>query len=246
MIINLLSSPRNISTALMYSFAAREDMKVLDEPLYGCYLKESKANHPGASEIISHMECNYEKVFNQIENLNKENNGLTIFVKNMSHHFPEKYFSQLLNYSNVFLIREPSEMINSFSKVIAKPTMIDIGIKAQYDQFIFLQQNGEYPIVVDSNQIAQKPEIVLPKLCERLQIHYTERMLSWESGSKTFDGVWAKHWYANVHLSTGFQKKNKTTLALHPDLIPLYKESLPYYIAMLNNSIKDTNHATEI
>ena len=37
-VICLWASPRNISTALMYSFAQRSDVKVLDEP-YAHYLK---------------------------------------------------------------------------------------------------------------------------------------------------------------------------------------------------------------
>ena len=52
--ICLWSGPRNISTALMYSFAQRSDTKVFDEPLYAYYLANSKAKeyHPGADEVM--------------------------------------------------------------------------------------------------------------------------------------------------------------------------------------------------
>ena len=41
------SGPRNLSTALMRSFANREDIiEVIDEPFYASYLKESKKKHP--------------------------------------------------------------------------------------------------------------------------------------------------------------------------------------------------------
>ena len=40
--IMLWSSPRNISTALMYSFAQREDTSVMDEPFYAYYLKKKE------------------------------------------------------------------------------------------------------------------------------------------------------------------------------------------------------------
>ena len=43
-IICLWSSPRNISTALMYSFAQREDTEVVDEALYAHYLLQSMFN----------------------------------------------------------------------------------------------------------------------------------------------------------------------------------------------------------
>ena len=36
--IAMWSGPRNISTAMMYSFAAREDCDVVDEPFYAAYL----------------------------------------------------------------------------------------------------------------------------------------------------------------------------------------------------------------
>ena len=63
MVIHLISGPRNISTALMYSFAQRPDTKVLDEPFYGFYLQHTGLNHPGRDEIINSMESDPEKVF---------------------------------------------------------------------------------------------------------------------------------------------------------------------------------------
>ncbi len=54
--ICLWSGPRNISTALMYSFAQREDTLVLDEPLYAHYLasseKELVERHPVAQVVL--------------------------------------------------------------------------------------------------------------------------------------------------------------------------------------------------
>ena len=52
-IICLWSCPRNISTALMYSFAQRKDTRVIDEPLYAHYLKKSGAKHPGRDEVLN-------------------------------------------------------------------------------------------------------------------------------------------------------------------------------------------------
>ena len=46
MVISLWSGPRSMSTALMYSLAQREDMRVLDEPLYAHFLKHTGAERP--------------------------------------------------------------------------------------------------------------------------------------------------------------------------------------------------------
>ncbi len=64
--ICLWSGPRNISTALMYSFAQREDTLVLDEPLYAHYLasseKELVERHPVAQVVLDTMENDGAKV----------------------------------------------------------------------------------------------------------------------------------------------------------------------------------------
>ena len=41
-VINLIAGPRNLSTAIMYSFAQRKDCVVIDEPFYGHYLSNSE------------------------------------------------------------------------------------------------------------------------------------------------------------------------------------------------------------
>ena len=51
--ICLWSGPRNVSTALMYSFAQRSDTRVVDEPLYGHFLRVSGTHHPGRDEVLA-------------------------------------------------------------------------------------------------------------------------------------------------------------------------------------------------
>ncbi len=50
--INCWSGPRNISTALMYSFRERADTTVVDEPFYAHYLRVSGREHPGHQEVL--------------------------------------------------------------------------------------------------------------------------------------------------------------------------------------------------
>ena len=51
-IIHAISGPRNVSTAIMYSFAQRSGCTVFDEPLYGIYLKDTDVHHPGKEEVL--------------------------------------------------------------------------------------------------------------------------------------------------------------------------------------------------
>ena len=53
MILNLLSGPRNISTAMMYSFMQRADTTAIDEPYYGYHLKHHNIHYPGRDETLA-------------------------------------------------------------------------------------------------------------------------------------------------------------------------------------------------
>ena len=65
--IHLISGPRNISTALMYSFGNRMDMTVIDEPFYGYYLDiHPEIDHPGRSETLASMPTDYRAIITEI------------------------------------------------------------------------------------------------------------------------------------------------------------------------------------
>ena len=60
--IAMWSGPRNISTALMYSFGNRADCTAWDEPFYGFALKQRGNDHPLRDEIIAANECDWNRL----------------------------------------------------------------------------------------------------------------------------------------------------------------------------------------
>jgi len=237
-VINLISGPRNLSTALMYSFAQREDMTVLDEPFYGYYLKNAslKNEHPSQNEVLQTMELKEEKVIESINSLSEKRN---IFVKGMAHHYLTETPNFILDWENVILIRHPKKLISSFSKVISTPTLSDIGIKKASELFLFLKKKGKTPVVIDSDELLKNPENYLKKLCELLNIPFSEKMLRWKKGGIPEDGLWAKHWYGNVHNSEGFAIQQSSLQSLSKHLEPLLNEALPYYETLKGNLLKN-------
>ncbi|MEP5612019.1 MAG: sulfotransferase family protein [Cyclobacteriaceae bacterium] len=228
MIVNLISGPRNISTALMYSFAQRSDTKVLDEPFYGHYLLKTDVDHPGKAESIQSQHKDPADVIQMIDEF--QNDFDVVFVKNMAHHHEVLDLDYLKEYKNVFLIRDPKQLIASFAQVIEQPTMQDIGLKLEAEMLDYVIENTkEEPIVLDSNTILTDPETGLKKLCERLGIPFETSMLSWEQGAIPEDGTWAKYWYKNVHNSTGFMKQKTSERPLPDHCQSLYENALPYY-----------------
>ena len=152
------SGPRNLSTAMMYSFAARGDCAVWDEPFYAPYLAASGADHPLRSEILSAHETDPDVVANACAG--SVSGAKTVFyMKHMPHHmldgFPLDWAKDCVN---VHLIRHPARVMASYSAKREKMTMADIGFEQQVRVF-----NLFGGIVVDSDDIRRDPPGMLQR-----------------------------------------------------------------------------------
>lgn len=236
--INVWSSPRNISTAFMYSFAQREDMTVVDEPLYAHYLinSQTEANHPGTKEIIDTMENDGEKVVKNM--LHQPYPTPNVLYKQMTHHLIDLEEEFLLKMDNILLIRDPKRIIASYAKVVENPAMHDIGIKMQYDLFKKLNTKGKVAAVVDAKELLLHPEKVLHQLCNKMGLSFSKNMLQWKQGARPEDGCWAKYWYANVHQSSCFQPYVEKKIELFGNLAVLASKCQPYYDYLFQFAIK--------
>jgi len=235
--IHLISGPRNISTALMYSFGNRPDMSIVDEPFYAYYLhKHPEIDHPGREETLKELPASFDEVIASL--IDADYPSPHVFFKNMAHHLDATDLSFTLPLKNVFLIREPKQLIASFAQVIPNPTLLDIGLKLEWEIFSYLKErNGNY-VVLNSNEVLKNPKAVLSKLCEQLDLPFAEEMLAWPAGPRPEDGSWAKYWYANVHQSTGFQKQMTSSRPFPERLQPLLNEAQKYYDSLVEYSIK--------
>lgn len=226
--INLISGPRNISTALMYAWANREDTIVVDEPMYAYYLERTGVDyHPGIPETMASMPSDLGKVKRDLifQDLSQD----IYFIKGMAHHYVDCELDFLLELDNVFLIRDPKQLITSFAKVVEHPRMQDIGLKREWEIYNYLTEHGQQPLVMDSNIVLSDPRRVLSNLCERLDVPFDEAMLSWEQGPIPEDGAWAKYWYHNVWSSTGWGEPDTKKRELPDHLLALYEEAVGYY-----------------
>jgi hypothetical protein len=233
--INLISGPRNISTALMYSFAQRSDTTVLDEPFYAFYLHESGVHHPGKEDVLKTQPWDYREVY---DTLCGEWEKPVLFIKNMAHHLELMDEALLAGLTNVFLIRNPRQIIASYAQVIEAPTLRDIGIEYQASLFKRLKASGQDPVVLDSAGVVGHPAAILNQLCERVGLPFEDAMLQWPAGPKPYDGVWAPHWYANVHRSTGFEKQPTSSRPLPSSLESLNDTAQRYYEMLLPFSLQ--------
>ncbi len=237
--INMWSGPRNISTAIMYSFAQRSDTQVVDEPFYAHYLLQSGAEHPGRAKVLESQPKDPSIVMQNLRATGT--NANVLFIKNMAHHMIEMdvILEQLFEeFTPVFLIRNPADMLLSLDKSLPDPSLRDTGYQHLLDLFETAENKNLPLIVLDSKELLKDPEFVLSALCEQLGIPFRESMLSWNPGPIPEDGTWAEYWYDNVHESTGFNPYTPKNENLPDCLDPLYEHCKSIYDRLLAHAIK--------
>lgn len=213
------SGPRNISTAMMRSWENRGDCAVVDEPLYAAYLAATGLDHPGRDDVIAAGDTHAARVAERLVGPVPGAQPIW-YQKHMTHHLlPGQDTAWVRQLTNVFLIRDPADVVASYLKSRATVTPDDIGLPQQGRLFDELADaTGQAPPVIDADDFLKAPEAHLRALCAHLGIDFTPRMLQWPAGRRDSDGVWAPHWYEAVWKSTGFEpwRERRTHLQGQP------------------------------
>jgi len=215
------SGPRNLSTAMMRSFGAREDCDVWDEPFFAPFLKVSGKDHPGRAETLAAHETDPLIVAHGCA-ATAPNGALYYFQKHMPHHMLQGFSLDWAKTStHFFLIRHPARVICSYIKGRADFDVQDLGYAPQrklYEQLT--DMTGTAPPIVDCDDILRAPDRVLPKLCAAIDLPWDGAMLSWRAGPRPTDGAWAPYWYGSVERSVGFSAPPKNL----PDVPSHYQD----------------------
>ena len=200
--IAMWSGPRNISTAMMRAWENRSDCAVIDEPFYAHYLAETGLDHPARDAVIESGETSWRKV---VETLTGPAPGgkHVFYQKHMAHHLLDHIDHDWIEgLHNILLIRDPVEVISSYTKARDEVTPEDIGLPQQVELFEELTEaKGKPPTVIDAGDFLKAPEAYLRAICEDVGVPFMDCMLTWPSGPRDTDGVWAPHWYGQVQQS---------------------------------------------
>ncbi|WP_308517696.1 HAD family hydrolase [Sphingomonas flavescens] len=228
--IAMWSGPRNLSTAMMRSFGSRDDTFVSDEPFYGCFLKDTGADHPMRDEIMAAMDCEWPSVMTTLRS--DPPNGAPIwYQKHMWHHMTGPIgYADFEGFTHAFLIREPQRMIASYLRQREVAAFEDFGMDRQAEFFDReCDRLGHPPPVVDANDVLADPEGVLAELCAAVGIPWDPSMLNWAPGRRDTDGPWAPYWYAAVESSTGFGQPETEDVKLPAEARGVAEACRPYY-----------------
>jgi hypothetical protein len=226
--INMWSGPRNVSTAMMYSWRQRSDTAVWDEPMYGHYLAHTGLDHPERDLILASVPTHAAEIMRRMAD--DPCPAPVWFFKNMAHHLAGFDWSIVDRVEGFLLTRDPRDQLPSLAAGLGRvPDMQDAAYEIQVRIVDRLLAAGKRPIVVDSKELLDDPSGILEALCRAVELPFEEAMLSWPAGPKPEDGVWASHWYTAVHATTGFGPYRAKRQSLPAELRAMHERCVPLY-----------------
>jgi hypothetical protein len=180
--------------------------------------------------VIAHHESDWRKVAQRLAG--PIPGGRTVwYQKHMAHHLlPHMEREWMPGLRHAFLVRAPEEMLASLARVLEEPALGDTGLPQQVELYEWLAaRTGREPPVIDARDVLEAPRAVLARLCAALGIEFDEAMLGWPAGPRATDGIWAKHWYAAVERSTGFEPYRAGSARVPARLAPLLEQCEALY-----------------
>lgn len=229
------SGPRNLSTAMMYAFAARGDCAVVDEPFYAAWLAATGIDHPMRERILASQSTDPGVVAAACA---AEPASGHVYQKHMVQHMiPGFDRSFMAGAVNLFLIRHPARVVASYHAKREHPTPEDIGATVQLSLWEEARAHGPAP-VVSAEDIRADPAGTLRRLCAEIGLDWRPQMTRWPQGGHPADGVWAAHWYGAVHRSIGFAGAEGPLPDLPPDLAAVADTAMPAYDALRREALR--------
>lgn len=232
--IALWAHPRSRSTVLERVFIERGDFEVFHEPFaHMAFDEQSDIPH---DDLDCGLPGSYEAIKAVLRNARQHRH---VFHKDMCYHCLDELKADpqfLLEQQNVFIIREPGQAILSHHAIFAQMPLHAIGHRALYEVFCLLTKlSGKIPYVINAEDLAQRPEQTLRRLCDHLQLEFLPQSLSWEASCPSQWRAW-RSWHKEAENSTGITADatdyDTALLQSHPHLMSYYQVHRPFYERM--------------
>jgi hypothetical protein len=232
--IALWAHPRSRSTALERVFIERGDFDVFHEPFaHSVFDKHSAIPH---GDLNGAMPRDYEGIKSMLRQARQHT---SVFHKDMAYHCVDALKDDpefLLEQQNIFIIREPARAILSHYAVYPQMPMHAIGHQALYEIFCEVTRlTGKIPYVINAEELANRPEESLRRLCDHLQLEYMPQALSWAPACPERWKAW-RNWHTEVENSTTITAGNDDfddePLRADLRLMTYYRLHQPFYERM--------------
>lgn len=223
--IALWAVPRSISTAFERIFVERDDFEVFHEPFSIPYYYGEERKSDRFADEEPHEEQRYEDVMREV----LAPSGKRVFIKDMAYYVDGLMDTDFVrNFSNTFLIREPSQVIASLSKIWPDFTLEETGYEHLHRMYGHAVEAGEDPVVIDAHDFSRDTDAVVSTYCQKLGIPFESDALTWEKREVPEWEAWDE-WHEDAQKSTEVKEMPGEEVPLPSNLQTAYEFCLPYY-----------------
>jgi hypothetical protein len=232
-LLALWSAPRSRSTAFERMMMQRGDFTVLHEPF-------SHVADFGTAEVAGTTVTDERDLIEVLRGLT----GRVFFKDTTDFHYPHLLADTafLRRAVHTFIIREPKEVIASHVALNQQVTRDEIGISRLHEiHRAVVAATGSQPVVVDADDLVDRPEDTVRAYCDRVGMPYLPGALRWEQGTPA---QWRRteRWHRGASASCGFTRRpadrDGQTVFEDPRLVAYYDHHLPYYRDLWNRRLR--------
>jgi hypothetical protein len=224
-LLALWSAPRSRSTAFAAMMSARGDYTVLHEPF-------SHVKNFGEAEVDSRIVTTEDELIPALRQL--AHAGPVFFKDTTDFHYPGLLANRgfLTETVHTFLVRQPADAIASHYRMHPALARDEIGfawLAEIYDAVA--AATGRTPIVIDSDDLVERPRETVRTYCQAIGIPFLEHALSWQPGMRE---AWRRtaRWHEGASQTAGFVRAAPPDLAeieANPVLAGYLAYHLPFY-----------------
>ncbi|NET01943.1 MAG: sulfotransferase family protein [Sphaerospermopsis sp. SIO1G1] len=239
-ILALWAIPRSTSTAFETMMRERGDFFVSHEPFaLSFYYSEDRCNTTRCPDIVPNAKYNFSSTW---EKLQQKNEKQRVFIKDMGYQvIPIANEDFLSCFENTFLIRHPAKTLPSLFEIWPDFTLEETGYVELNRLFeIVNKMSGKISILIDSDDLVQKPEATIKAYCNAVGIPFIQEALKWKSKIKPEISQLEGGWHNYLQSTSGFQaRKEKQYVKIEDNqkLKDAYDFCLPYYQKLYENRL---------
>lgn len=232
-ILAMWAHPRSTSTAFGWMMRQRGDFILSYEPFGVSYYNSEERISQRYQHTETQPEHNYQAVWNRLKQSAQQQ---SIFMKDMPTHI--KHFADeefLSHFTHTFIIRHPRKALPSIFHHWPDFTLEEAGYKDLCNFFEKVSSEGmNTPVVVDSDDLLQRPAKVVQAYCTAVDIPFMPEALTWEPGPRSeVSLINGGTWHEHLRKTQGFkERKDKSdfvAIESNEHLMKAYEACMPYY-----------------
>jgi hypothetical protein len=224
MLLALWSAPRSRSTAFERMMMERGDFTIVHEPF-------SHVADFGSADVAGTVVKGEDELISVLGGLP----GRVFFKDTTDFAYPRLLASPdfLRTGVHTFIVRDPAEVIASHVALNPELTRDEIGFARLWEIYAAVEAaTGHEPVVIDSDDLLDRPEATIKAYCDRVGIAFRPEALHWDAGVPE---QWQRteRWHRDASRSNGFQRRPEAAGGVDvqgdPVLGEFYRFHRPYY-----------------